>query len=157
MIEAWTATWLRFDEVRNWGAASETSPPSTNMIARRLSSRWRATADSHVPWATGSVLGTAGAGSGMGSRVAAAARRGLGADAARGREHDSFRCRPVARDLGCQPAFVEDDDPVGHRQDLGQVARDYDDSDPCSRQLADDPMDLDLGADVDPPGRLVEN
>jgi len=38
-IDARTATWLRFESVRNCGAVTDTSPPSTNMIATRLSSR----------------------------------------------------------------------------------------------------------------------
>src|ERR1035437_822861 len=46
-IEARTATWLMFETVRNCGAETETRPPSTNMIASRLSSRWRAIAASH--------------------------------------------------------------------------------------------------------------
>ena len=33
----------------------------------------------------------------------------------------------VAWDLGGDAALVEDEDPVGHREDLGQVARDEDD------------------------------
>ena len=60
-------------------------------------------------------------------------------------------------DLGRDPALVEDDDPVGHREDLGQVARDEDDPEAGRGQLGDDPVDLDLGADVDAAGRLVED
>src|SRR5450432_310914 len=156
MIDAWTATWLRLDAVRNCGAASDTMPPSTNMIARRLSSRWRATAASHVPRA-GWLLGMARAGSGTRDRLAAAAHGRVFAGAAgRGEHHPLRRCL-TARDLGGEPALMEDHDPVGHGQDLGQVARDQDDSETGSRQLGDDPMDLHLGANVDPPGGFVED
>ena len=72
-------------------------------------------------------------------------------------EHDPLLGRPVVRDLGRDPTLVEDEDPVGHRDDLGQVARDEDDPEAGRGQLRDDPVDLDLGPDVDAAGRLVED
>ena len=47
MIAARVATWLKLDTERNCGAMSDTPAPSTNMIATRLSSRWRPIAMSH--------------------------------------------------------------------------------------------------------------
>ncbi len=39
VIDARTATWLKFSTDRNCGAMVVTSPPSTNMSATRVSSR----------------------------------------------------------------------------------------------------------------------
>ena len=72
-------------------------------------------------------------------------------------EHDRFLGRVGAGDLGGDRALVQDEDPVGHREDLGQVARDEDDREAGRGELRDDPVDLDLGADVDAAGRLVED
>src|ERR1700690_4440078 len=126
MIEAWTATWLRFDDVRNCGAAIETMPLSTNMIARRLSSRWRATAESQVPRPRAG-LGIVRTGSGTDDCLPGRAGRRINVGAARGGEHHPFGAGLSARNLGGEPALVQDHDPIGHGQDLGQVARDQDD------------------------------
>ena len=72
-------------------------------------------------------------------------------------EHHPLLGRVGAGDLGGDATLVEDEDPVGHREDLGQVARDEDDPEARRGQLGDDPVDLDLGADVDAAGRLVED
>ena len=54
-------------------------------------------------------------------------------------------------------AAVHDGDPVAHAENLGQLGRDHQDRQPASGQLAHEPVDLGLGSDVDPLGRLVEN
>ncbi len=149
--------------VRNCGAESETSPPSTSMIATRLSSRWRAIGRGQ-PLAAGArrvrrrVVAT---GAQPSDAPVAAGRRPAGlvaaVRAAGRREHHPLLGGLVARDLGGDPALVQDEDPVGHREDLGQVARDEDDPEPGGGELGDDPVDLDLGADVDAARRLVED
>ena len=70
---------------------------------------------------------------------------------------DPLLGRVGAGDLGGDAALVQDEDPVGHREDLGQVARDEDDPEAGRGELGDDPVDLDLGADVDAAGRFVED
>src|SRR5450759_5645003 len=163
-IDARTATWLRFESVRNCGAVTDTSPPSTNMIATRLSSRWRAIVDNHCPRVRPAptvavtpdlaIEATAGGfARGFGDRL-----RGVVAGHVAGRgEHHPLLGRPIARNLGRDPPFVEDKDPVGHCQDFRQVAGDEDDPEPRRCQLTDDPVDLDLGADVDPARGLVQD
>ena len=80
------------------------------------------------------------------------------ADEVAGRgEHHPLLGRVGAGDLGRDAALVQDEDPVRHREDLGQVARDEDDPEAGRGELGDDPVDLDLGADVDAAGRLVED
>ena len=126
------------------------------MIATRLSSRWRAMAPSHSPRPRS---GAGGRHAGLKHRAAPSPRAGLVARRripGRG-EHHPLLGRLVARDLGGDPALVQDEDPVRHRQDLGQVARDQDDREARGGELGDDPVDLDLGADVDAAGRLVED
>src|ERR1700730_9630074 len=103
MTEARTATWLRLETVRNWGAPRETSAPSTTMIATRLNSRWRAIAPSHGlrDWAAPMVTVTPG--SSLGARAGVRAGRVVVTHAAGGREHHPFLGRPIARDLGGDP------------------------------------------------------
>src|SRR3954452_572049 len=120
-IEARTATCEMLSTVRNCGAATDTSAPSTIMIATRLSSRCRASTPSHAPRSRGA------------SRVAVAPVSAMpGLDnvrreiACRG-DHHPLLGRVGAGDLGRAPALVEDDDPVRHGEDLRQVARDDDD------------------------------
>ena len=48
-------------------------------------------------------------------------------------------------------------DPVAHRQHLGEVGGDQDDGDAGAGELADELMDIGLGADVDASRRLVED
>ena len=54
------------------------------------------------------------------------------------------------------PSLAEDDDPVRDGQQLGQLARGHDDRPALGGQLADQFVDLGLGADVDAAGGLVE-
>ena len=70
--------------------------------------------------------------------------------------HDGFLGGLGARDLGGEPAFAEDDDPVRDGQQLGQLARGHDDGAALRGQPADQLVDLGLGADVDAASRLVE-
>src|SRR4051794_15260700 len=149
-IDARTATCEMLSTVRNCGAASDTSAPSTSMIATRLSSRCRPTTPSQAPRSRAAWRGALTPASAM--RVAGICREIAG----RG-DHDPFLGRVGARDLGRDSPFVEDEDPVRHRQDFGQVARDEDDPKTRGRELGDDPVDLDLGADVDATRRLVED
>ena len=133
---------------------SRRSAPSTTMIATRLSSRWRAIAPSQL----------ARRGRRRDRRSRARQPSAVPPPARRPRRRSSAPCCPVAanitrssvasvaRDLGRDPALVEDEDPVGHREDLGQVARDEDDREPRRGELGDDPVDLDLGPDVDARG-----
>src|SRR5664279_2470250 len=115
MIAACTATWLRLSVVRNWGAAIETRPPSTNMIASRLSSRWRATAASHVPRGAGGAAGASTPGSAMSRCAGGVAGAGFGIGGLAGRrEHDPLGRCLAAGDLSRDPTLVQDDDPVGH-------------------------------------------
>ena len=128
------------------------------MIATRLSSRWRAITPSQAPRSRGAVEGRGRAGSDIG--VPRSARRSSSGSASRLPVAAIITRSSVAvraRDLGRHPALVEDEDPVGHRDDLGQVARDEDDPEAGRGQLGDDPVDLDLGPDVDAAGRLVED
>src|SRR6185503_16886650 len=126
VIDARVATWLRLLAVRNWGAASVTPAPSTSMTMTRLSSRWRAMAPTSEPRAIVSTR--------VGANVVSVIRGirgrrvtvGLERNVAGGGEHHPFLGRAAARDLGGDPALVQDEDPVGHREDLGQVARDED-------------------------------
>ena len=69
---------------------------------------------------------------------------------------------PVLTDLraGQGPdhrAIAEDDDGIGTLHDLFQLGRDEHDGQARLGQLADQCLDLGLGADIDPPGRIVED
>ena len=65
-------------------------------------------------------------------RPARARRVGAGQVAGRG-DHHPLLGRVVVGDLGRDPALVEDEDAVGHREDLGEVARDEDDPEARTR------------------------
>ncbi len=67
--------------------------------------------------------------------------------------------RPPARaaDLALDLPLAHHQHPVADADHLGQLGGDHDHPDPLLRQLVDDPVDLRLGADVDPAGRLVED
>ena len=58
--------------------------------------------------------------------------------------------------VGREPPLAKHDDPVCDRQQLRQLARGHDDGSALASQPADQLVDLGLGADVDPPRRLVE-
>ena len=161
MIAANTVTWVRFETDRNCGAWSATNAPSSSMTATRLSSRWRAMTASD-PEAGRAERPPARADVSHGDRsrrprrgrripVAPPSAWPVAANMTRSSEaSDSV-------DLGGDDALVHDQDPVGHREHLGQVARDQQDPQAGRGELGDDPVDLDLGPDVDPAGRLVED
>src|SRR5436305_185254 len=141
VIDARTATWLRLPAVRNCGAATATSAPMTSMTATRLSSRCRAIAPTIDPrgappaWTAGAAIGSA-------TRGPCGRYCRLGLDIAGGRVHHALLGRALAWDLRRDAALVEDQDPVGHREDLGQVARDEQDPEPGRGEVRDDPVDL---------------
>ena len=58
--------------------------------------------------------------------------------------------------LGRQPAAVEHEDAVGEADDLGQLGGPQQDDPAGVGELADEGVDLVLGADVDAPRRVVE-
>ena len=122
------------------------------MIATRLSSRWRAITPSHAPRSRGASRAAA-----QRIGVGHVGLHRVGGEVAGRGEHHPLLGRVGTGDLGGDAAFVEDEDPVGHREDLGQVARDEDDPETRRGQLGDDPVDLDLGPDVDAAGRFVED
>src|SRR5439155_6891274 len=149
-----------FETVRNWGAAIVTSAPSTTMIATRLSSRCRARMDSNPPRVRATPTAAVAAVSAMGDIASrgSAGGRGVVAVGAPGRgEHHPFLGGSLARDLSGDSALVKDEDPIGHREVLRQVARDEDDPEAGRGKLRDDPVHLDLGTNVDPTSRLVED
>src|SRR5664279_6550528 len=98
------------------------------MITTRLNSRCRARTNSALPIRElpmaaprASAIGATAHGTrGVGGAVVHAGRA-----AGRG-EHDALLGRPIVGDLGRDPTFVEHQDPVAHREDLRQVARDED-------------------------------
>ena len=66
----------------------------------------------------------------------------------------------VAAAVGSSPtiaACAHDDDAVGEAQQLGELGGDHQDGDAGGGQLLDQPVDLELGADVDAAGRLVQD
>ena len=94
------------------------------MIATRLSSRWRAITPSHAPRSRGTV---AGRGSAHTSSTGSSASTGSASRLPVAAIHHPLLGRVGAPDLGRDAALVQDEDPVGHREDLGEVARDEDD------------------------------
>ena len=62
----------------------------------------------------------------------------------------------VPRQRADDGAIAQDDDPVGALDDLLELGRDQHDRQPRLGQLADQALDLGLGADVDAAGRIVE-
>ena len=62
----------------------------------------------------------------------------------------------AARKLGSDAAVAHHQNAVRHSEHLGQVAGDHYDRRAARCQLEHEPIDLGLGPDVDPAGRLVE-
>ena len=78
--------------------------------------------------------------------------------AARAREMQHvFLGRPRRGQLARDGALAHDEHAVGQPEDLGQVGRHDDHAEPLRGEVADDLVDLGLGADVDALGRLVEH
>ena len=73
-----------------------------------------------------------------------------------GKPHHRFFGRVGAVELALQLAFSHHEDAIGEREDLGQIARHHEHGEPVARLLPDHLVDLELGADVDALGRLVE-
>jgi len=74
----------------------------------------------------------------------------------RGEMHDGFLAGLGAGQLADDGPFPHDQDPVAHSEDLRQLGGDHQDADALAGQLAHQPVDLRLGAHVDPSGRLVQ-
>ena len=162
MIEASTATWLRLSTVRNCGAASETSAPSTTMIATRLELALAGDVASQR-------AGRASAGRRRSRRRPVSHRprpacrrrsapsRRAGQVAGR-REHHPLlgRLGRAAISAVIRPSWrtrIRSDiaRTSGRSLEMRMIPR------PGRGQLGDDPVDLDLGADVDAARRLVED
>ena len=62
----------------------------------------------------------------------------------------------AAADLGGQPPAVKDEDAIGEADELGQFGRAEQDRSAAVGELADEPVDLALGTDVDAARRIVE-
>ncbi len=62
-----------------------------------------------------------------------------------------------AAELGHEAALAHDQDAVAHAQHLGQLAGDHEDAQALLGQLAHEPVDLGLGADVDAARGLVDD
>ena len=77
----------------------------------------------------------------------------LGVDAGRQREH--LLLGRTRGQLAGEPAVAHHQDPVGHADHLGQLARHHQDADAVGREGAHQLVDAVLGADVDAAGRLV--
>ena len=73
-----------------------------------------------------------------------------------GEAHDVLLGEPVALDLAADQALAHDEHAVAEADQLGQLGRDDDDADAVAGQIAEDAVDLGLGADIDAAGRLIE-
>src|SRR4051812_16737867 len=62
-----------------------------------------------------------------------------------------------AGELGGQPAFVHHQDAIGHAQYLGKLGGDHQHRQALARELAQQAVNLGLGADVDAAGGLVDD
>ena len=63
----------------------------------------------------------------------------------------------LARERGHEAALAHDEHAVGEGEDLGQLGGDDQDGHAVAGQLGEQAVDLGLGADVDPAGRLVDD
>ena len=70
---------------------------------------------------------------------------------------DRFLGGFCAIELADDRSAVHHGDPVAHAEDLGQLGRDHQDRQPAAGQLAHEPVDLGLGADIHTLGRLVQD
>ena len=73
------------------------------------------------------------------------------------RGHDPLGVSLVVGEHTAHAALAHHDDAVAHRQHLGEVGGDHDDGDAVAGEVVDQLVDIGLGADVDPAGRLVED
>ena len=74
-----------------------------------------------------------------------------------GQFHDLFLGGLFPGQEAADPTTTDHHDPIAHAQDLRQLRADHQDGDALLRELVDHPVDLDLGADVDPARRLVKD
>ena len=70
---------------------------------------------------------------------------------------DPFSIRLGSRESRGLAPLAQDDDPIAHADELGQLRRNEQDCEPLRGELGDHRMDLGLALDVDALGRLVEN
>ena len=71
--------------------------------------------------------------------------------------HDGFGVGSGAVQFGGDSPLAHDQDPVRHPEDFGQFGGDHQDGDAPPREVGDEPVDLTLGHDVDPPGGFVDD
>src|SRR5262245_46990313 len=71
--------------------------------------------------------------------------------------HQALLARLVASDVAGHASLAHGDDPVADGKDFRQLRGDGDDGDPRARHLEEQIVHLDLGADVDAAGRLVDD
>src|SRR4029079_6857790 len=169
MIAASTETSVRLDADRTCGARIATRIAISPRTSGRLSSRWRAAAPRSrltglvVVGAASAAASDTGRPRGVGRPrarclgvVAVAVARGDLALRRRG-VHDGLLGRVRSRDLRGDGSLMQNEDPIRHREDFRKVAGDQDDGEARRRQLRDDPMDLDLRADVDASSGLIQD
>ena len=75
----------------------------------------------------------------------------------RHRRHDRRRARLGVRQIGDRAAVAQHEDAVGAFDDLLELGGDHQHAEALVGELADQRLDLGLGADVDAAGRLVED
>src|SRR5664280_585830 len=138
MIAARVVTWLRFEIDRKWGAWIATTAQRRTITPPSVSSRERPsmpTKRDAMPGPAGRMETSADIG-----RLARRGRPGHGrerrearplvarrSDLAGCREHHALLGGVSSGDLRRHAALVQDEDPVAHREHLGQVAGDQDD------------------------------
>src|SRR5207302_4979103 len=142
LMETCRATLSRFSAVRNEGESSARAATSvTNAMVRPK--RWRFRR-------TGAGAGRAGA-----SPTALTSGCATVRPPRRARQ-DLLLRRLSARELRADPPFVHHEDAVRHPQDLRHLGGDHHHRHPGAGEFDHQPVHLDLGADVDPLGRLAE-
>jgi hypothetical protein len=72
-------------------------------------------------------------------------------------EQDRLAIERGTRHLGRNATAAKHDDTIGHGHHLLGVIADEDDGFALSSEVRDDPMNFRLGADIDPPCRLIED
>ena len=71
--------------------------------------------------------------------------------------HDGLGGGVGAVEVGGDPALADDEDAVGHAEDLGELGGDHQDREALPGELGEQPVHLGLGADVDAAGGLVDD
>src|SRR3954469_14643997 len=127
-------------------SASATTMPSSRMRKRRSTKR-----RGRAPPRAGGRGGRARPRAGL-WRLSCRCRRLAGGEA-----DDALLVGLRARHLAGQPALVHDEHAVGHAEHLGQLARDHQHREPLAGELAHQPVDLGLRADLDATRGLVDD